>query len=205
MRLDTRNLERVQSRIREIQDIIGETTAPRKPAEGSAFAEVLAAVESGKKEEEAKKTKTLSPGIPGMVRPSSGAASKESWEQAIRKSAEKHGVEESLVRAVMAVESGGRPDAVSPKGAIGLMQLMPGTAADMGVDDPFDPEQNIEGGVKYLSLLTDKYGEDKEKILAAYNAGPARVDAVGGIPSIPETQRYVENVMARYRRLKGGG
>ena len=78
-------------------------------------------------------------------------------------------------------------------------------AADMGVDDPFDPEQNIEGGVKYLSLLTDKYGEDKEKILAAYNAGPARVDAVGGIPSIPETQRYVENVMARYRRLKGGG
>ena len=64
MRLDTRNLERVQSRIREIQDLIGETTAPRKPAEGSAFAEVLAAVESGKKEEEAKKTKTLSPGIP---------------------------------------------------------------------------------------------------------------------------------------------
>ena len=105
----------------------------------------------------------------------------------------------------MAVESGGKSDAVSPKGAIGLMQLMPGTAADMGVDDPFDPEQNIEGGVKYLSLLTDKYGEDKEKILAAYNAGPARVDAAGGIPSIPETQRYVENVMARYRRLKGGG
>ncbi len=204
MRLDTRNLERVQSRIREIQELIGEPTASRKPAEGRVFAEVLVAVESGREEEE-KKTKTRPAAIPGMVRPSSGAASKDSWEQAIRKSAEKHGVEESLVRAVMAVESGGKSDAVSPKGAIGLMQLMPGTAADMGVDDPFDPEQNIEGGVKYLSLLTDKYGEDKEKILAAYNAGPARVDAAGGIPSIPETQRYVENVMARYRRLKGGG
>ena len=204
MRLDTRNLERVQSRIREIQDLIGEATSPRKSAEGKPFAEVLAAAESGRKEDE-KKTKTHPAAIPGMVRTSSDAASKESWEQAIRLSADKYGVEESLVRAVMAAESGGRPDAVSPKGAIGLMQLMPGTAADMGVDDPFDPEQNIEGGVKYLSLLTDKYGEDKEKILAAYNAGPARVDAVGGIPSIPETQRYVENVMARYRRLKGGG
>ena len=119
--------------------------------------------------------------------------------------ASEKGIDPLYVAAVISIESGFAQNARSKVGATGLMQLMPGTAADMGVDDPFDPEQNIEGGVKYLSLLTDKYGEDKEKILAAYNAGPARVDAVGGIPSIPETQRYVENVMARYRRLKGGG
>jgi soluble lytic murein transglycosylase-like protein len=203
IRLDTRNIERVQSRIREIRDLIGETAAARGRADGNSFAEILAAAESGKKEE--KKVGQPRAEIPGLLRPVGDGASKESWDQAIRDCAKKYGVEESLVRAVMAAESGGRPDAVSPKGAIGLMQLMPGTAIDMGIDDPFDPGQNIEGGVKYLSLLADKYEGDLERTLAAYNAGPARVDAAGGIPSIPETQRYVENVMARYRRLKGGG
>ena len=97
------------------------------------------------------------------------------------------------------VESGWNQKAVSSKGAQGLMQLMPRTAKMLGVDDPFDPHQNIEGGVKYISDLTDKYDGDIEKALAAYNAGPSRIDA-GGMPS--ETSRYVRNVMALYYRYR---
>lgn len=106
---------------------------------------------------------------------------------------------EPRIRAVIQVESGWNPEAVSAKGARGLMQLMPGTADMLGVEDPFDPEQNIEGGVKYLSGLTDKYNGDIEKALAAYNAGPNRVDA-GRIPEA--ASRYVRNVMALYRRYR---
>lgn len=111
-----------------------------------------------------------------------------------------YNIDEELVRAVIQVESGGKADAVSYKGACGLMQLMPRTAKMLGVEDPFDPVQNIEGGVKYLSRLTDKYEGDVEKALAAYNAGPARVDAKGALPS--ETERYVRNVMALYHRYR---
>ena len=113
--------------------------------------------------------------------------------------AEDYNIDEELVRAVIQVESGWNPKAVSSKGARGLMQLMPGTADMLGVDDPFDPEQNIGGGVKYLSDLTDKYNGDIEKALAAYNAGPTRVDS-GRIPEA--SSRYVRNVMALYRRYR---
>ncbi len=102
------------------------------------------------------------------------------------------------------MESGGRIDAVSHKGAMGLMQLMPGTAKMLGVDDPFDPAQNLEGGIKYLSRLSDKYEGDLSKALAAYNAGPGRVDACGGIPPIAETQNYVHGVLAIYARNSKG-
>ena len=113
--------------------------------------------------------------------------------------AEDYNIDEELVRAVIQVESGWDPRAVSSKGARGLMQLMPGTADMLGVDDPFDPEQNIGGGVKYLADLTDKYNGDIEKALAAYNAGPTRVDS-GRIPEA--SSRYVRNVMALYRRYR---
>lgn len=113
--------------------------------------------------------------------------------------AEDYNIDEELIRAVIQVESGWNPKAVSAKGARGLMQLMPRTADMLGVDDPFDPEQNIGGGVKYLSDLTDKYNGDIEKALAAYNAGPARIDS-GRVPA--ESERYVRNVMALYRRYR---
>ncbi|WP_286847897.1 MULTISPECIES: lytic transglycosylase domain-containing protein [Aminobacterium] len=124
-------------------------------------------------------------------------------EKAIRKYGRAYSVNEDLIRAVIKMESGGNKDALSPKGAMGLMQLMPGTAQMLGVSDPFDPEENIRGGVKYLALLADKYNGDVEKVLAAYNAGPARVDSFGGIPPFSETQRYVRNVLAEYRRNMG--
>ena len=118
--------------------------------------------------------------------------------------AEEYNIDEELIRAVIQVESGWKTDAVSGKGARGLMQLMPRTAAMLGVEDAFDPEQNIEGGVKYLAQLTDKYEGDVEKALAAYNAGPSRVDAWGDA-LYPETSRYVQNVMALYHRYREEG
>jgi soluble lytic murein transglycosylase-like protein len=120
----------------------------------------------------------------------------------ISRAADDYNIDEELIRAVIQVESAWRRDAVSIKGAMGLMQLMPRTAAMLGVDDAFDPEQNIEGGVKYLAQLTDKYHGDVEKALAAYNAGPSRVDKAGGIPPIQETQRYVHKVMELYHRYR---
>jgi hypothetical protein len=109
-----------------------------------------------------------------------------------------HGVDPSLVRAVMRHESGFNPQAVSPKGAQGLMQLMPGTADLMGVSKPFDPEQNIAGGVGYLRRCLDRFNNDVALALAAYNAGPERVARTGAVPAIPETQTYVKNVIETY-------
>ncbi len=116
----------------------------------------------------------------------------------IHKYANLHGVDPSLVRAVMRHESGFNPQAVSPKGAQGLMQLMPGTADLMGVSNPFDPEQNISGGVGYLRRCLDRFNNDVALALAAYNAGPERVAKTGGVPAIPETQVYVKNVLETY-------
>jgi len=119
-------------------------------------------------------------------------------ERLIHKYASHYGVDPSLVRAVMRHESGFNPQAVSPKGAQGLMQLMPGTAAQMGVQNPFDPEQNIAGGVGYLRLCLDRFGHSVPLAVAAYNAGPERVAQSQGIPSIPETQNFVKNVLGTY-------
>ena len=119
-------------------------------------------------------------------------------EKLIHKYASHYSVDPSLVRAVMRHESGFNPHAVSRKGAQGLMQLMPGTADLMGVQNPFDPEQNIAGGVGYLRLCLDRFGQSVPLAVAAYNAGPARVAKSQGVPSIPETQNFVKNVMATY-------
>jgi len=116
----------------------------------------------------------------------------------IQKLARRHGVDERLVRAVLTQESGGDPRAVSPKGALGLMQLMPETAALMGVSDPFDPEENVAGGVKYLKLCLKRFGDDVTLALAAYNAGPAAVERYCGVPPYRETEDYVGRVLTAY-------
>lgn len=113
----------------------------------------------------------------------------------IRQASGRHGLNPSLVQAVVRQESGGWPCAVSSKGARGLMQLMPATASALGVADPFEPEANIEGGVRFLKDLLDRYGGDYALALGAYNAGPTRVDQAGGVPAIAETQAYVRNVL----------
>lgn len=107
----------------------------------------------------------------------------------------KYGVPDWLVRNVIRAESNGNPDATSPVGARGLMQLMPGTAAGLGVQDAYDPRQNVEGGVKYLRQLLDMFGNDHTKAVAAYNAGPGAVQRYGGVPPYSETQTYVKRVL----------
>ena len=105
----------------------------------------------------------------------------------------------NLVRAIIRVESGFDPKAVSSKGAMGLMQLIPATAQRFGVANPFDPKQNLEGGVNYLKYLLDLFGGDLNLSLAAYNAGEHTVQRSGGIPAIPETQNYVRKVTSIYQ------
>lgn len=117
--------------------------------------------------------------------------------QTIEKSARRYKVDPKLVYAVIMVESEGRPDAVSPKGAKGLMQLTDSTAADMGVADSLNPDQNIDGGTKYLSRLLEKYDGDLKLTLAAYNSGPGNVSKYNGVPPFNETRRYIEKVLDR--------
>jgi soluble lytic murein transglycosylase-like protein len=120
----------------------------------------------------------------------------------IEESARRHGLDPGLVLAVVSVESGFRPEAVSPKGAQGLMQLMPRTAASLGVRDAFDPEQNVDAGVRHLEGLVRLYGGDLTRALAAYNAGQGAVARHGGVPPYRETRAYVRRVLAAYRAKK---
>lgn len=117
----------------------------------------------------------------------------------IKNSSEKYGVDESLIHAVINAESGYTPDARSSAGAQGMMQLMPATAKGLGVENPHDPEQNIDGGTKYLRHMLDKYNGNIEIALAAYNAGPGNIEDYQGIPPFEETTNYIQNVIEDYR------
>jgi Transglycosylase SLT domain/Domain of unknown function (DUF4124) len=120
----------------------------------------------------------------------------------IDEASQQYQVDPKLVQAVIRVESNFDPQAVSPKGAQGLMQLMPQTARDLQVTDPFSPKENISGGVRYLRYLLDLFNQDISLALAAYNAGPEKVALYRGIPPYPETQTYVQKVIQTYNRLK---
>ena len=129
-------------------------------------------------------------------------------EAVISESASVYKIPPALVKAVIATESNYNPWAVSARGAIGLMQLMPETAREMFVDDPYDPVQNIQGGVRYLRVLVNRFDGDLIKVLAAYNAGPEAVtrssrDGSLGVPRIPETEEYVRRVLRNYQAFKG--
>jgi soluble lytic murein transglycosylase len=124
-----------------------------------------------------------------------GGQRRRAYDPIIREAAERHGIEEALVKAVIRVESDFRPDAVSPKGARGLMQLMPATARMRNVWHVFEPRQNIEGGVKHLRYLLDRYSGNLRLALAAYNAGEGAVDRNGGVPPYRETSDYLTRVL----------
>jgi soluble lytic murein transglycosylase-like protein len=125
-----------------------------------------------------------------------------SYDDLIERASRLHGVPAALVKAVIHAESAFNPRAVSPKGAMGLMQLMPATAQLMGVAQPFHASQNVQGGTRYLRSLHDRYGS-WTYTLAAYNAGPSAVDQYRGVPPFNETRQYVKRVLSYYRRYHG--
>ena len=132
------------------------------------------------------------------------SSSRTEIENLIEKYAKKNNLDKDFVKAVIKQESGFKTNAKSHCGAMGLMQLMPGTALGLGVDNAYDAEQNIMGGTKYLKNLLSQYNGDKNLALAAYNAGPGAVKKYGGIPPYTETQNYVKNVIANYNNYKKG-
>ncbi|EMO85943.1 lytic transglycosylase domain-containing protein [Leptospira santarosai] len=134
----------------------------------------------------------------GSQKRNSGDDRENTLAEIIRRESEKNHLDPFLVQSVIKAESGFKADAISPKGAIGLMQLMPSTANLLGVDDPSDPAENVAGGTKFLSDLLNKY-KNLDHALAAYNAGPKAVDHYGGIPPFKETKKYVEKVKKFYK------
>jgi soluble lytic murein transglycosylase-like protein len=144
---------------------------------------------------------TLQPINPAEVPATGGSGG---YDGLIEQAAEKNGVESALVRAIIHAESDFNPKAVSKCGAQGLMQLMPGTARALGVQDSFDPAQNINGGTKYLRHLLDQFG-DVSQAVAAYNAGPGAVKRYGGVPPFNETQAYVKRVEGYLQTYRNQG
>jgi hypothetical protein len=136
---------------------------------------------------------------PGKRPAASASAGPVDYTAYVREAASKYEIEPELIRAVIRAESNGNHRAVSRKGAMGLMQLMPQTASDMNVSNPFNPEENIEGGTRYLRYLIEKFNGDITLALAAYNAGPRTVEKYGNVPPITETVQYVKKVFAFYR------
>jgi hypothetical protein len=134
--------------------------------------------------------------------PSTPDAAGHSLPEVINVISDRHHLDPDLINSVIHAESGFNPRAVSPKGAQGLMQLMPRTASDLGVTDAFDPGANVEGGTRYLSELLVRYNFDLIKALAAYNAGPERVEKYHGVPPYYETQAYVAKIVRDFNRKK---
>jgi soluble lytic murein transglycosylase-like protein len=135
--------------------------------------------------------------FPGLARRSNRITQQE-LEALVRDASRSHRLPPPLVKAVIRVESNFNPAATSPKGAQGLMQLMPGTASQLQVTDPYDPRENVWAGVRYLSMLLEKFNHRLPLALAAYNAGPQRVDQHQGVPPIKETQGFVRDVCANF-------
>lgn len=185
-------LSAVLGRIAQIEQTLEGLEPAREPVAAPNFAGALV-------EAEYTATPPLSP--TPRSKPSGGPRDTR-FSDMIAEAARKHGVDADLIHAVVRAESGYNPTSRSSAGAMGLMQLMPGTARSLGVRDAFDPAQNIDGGVRYLRQQLDKFGE-VDLALAAYNAGPGAVQRHHGMPPYRETQAYVRRVLQTVWQRKG--
>lgn len=197
--MDLSAIRQIQARIAEIE---GQFSLPAQQMPGMEFAAKL--------QQEMDKNVVSAAGKAHTVQSAQGATAVQQAEKSrsdvsnpelartIHAAAAKYAVDPKLVSAVVEVESGGDQSAVSSAGAVGVMQLMPETAAGLGVN-PYDMKSNVEGGTKYLREMLDTFDGDVKKAVAAYNAGPNAVKAYGGIPPYAETQNYVNNVLDIYR------
>ncbi len=145
---------------------------------------------------------TLPPATTRKTQSTAGEGVQGKFADLIQQAAQKYNVDPRLIQAVIRAESNFNPKATSSAGAMGLMQLMPATAASLGVNDPYDPKENIFGGTKFLYRLLQKYKQNIPLALAAYNAGPGAVDRYGGIPPYTQTRVYVQRVMQYYQAAK---
>ena len=189
------SLATIGTRLDELQTMVTQMTAPASPAATpaaagaptSSFAGALAAAQT-------------SP----SAAPVSGAGGSSAFDAQINAAASANGIDPALLKGLVSQESGFNPDARSGAGAVGLTQLMPGTAAGLGVTNPLDPAQSLQGGAKYLREQLDRFGGDEKLALAAYNAGPGAVQKYGGVPPYAETQNYVNSVMGKAAAFRGG-
>jgi soluble lytic murein transglycosylase-like protein len=186
------SVDSVVARVAELQSLIATKQAqPAPQATSSAFASQLATASA------ATGTQPAAAAAAGpLPTTASELPSGTPFAAEITAAAKKHGVDPALLAGLVKQESGFNPNAVSPAGARGLTQLMPGTAAGLGVTDPLDPAQALDGGAKYLRQQLDAFGGDVTRALAAYNAGPGAVQRYGGVPPYAETQNYVRKVQA---------
>jgi soluble lytic murein transglycosylase-like protein len=174
------------ARVAQIQALLGQAPAPAAPASGTSFAAALQSAQQ-----------TTAPPV------TAAAGDAGQYDGLINDAAQRNGVDPSLLKGLIRQESNFDPNARSSAGAAGLTQLMPSTAAGLGVADPNDPAQAVEGGAKYLRQMLDRFGGDQAQALAAYNAGPGAVQRFGGVPPYAETQAYVQRVLG-YAREYGG-
>lgn len=191
--MDLSGVRQIQARIAEIE---GQFALPKQDLPGADFASKL--------QQEIERNASVAAGkayaadrVQQNTAAEQGTLANPELARMIHTAAQKYGVDPKLVSAVAEVESGGHQDAVSSTGAVGVMQLMPETAAGLGVD-PYRMESNVEGGAKYLREMLDTFDGDVKKAVAAYNAGPNAVKAYGGVPPYAETQNYVSNVLDIY-------
>ncbi len=175
----------IGTRLEQLQTMVSQLTAPA-PAPAASFAGALASAQT-------------SP----STAPATGAGVSTAFGAEIDAAAASNGIDPALLKGLVSQESGFDPNARSGAGALGLTQLMPGTAAALGVTNPLDPAQSLQGGAKYLRQQLDRFGGDEKLALAAYNAGPGAVARFGGVPPYRETQNYVSSVLGKAASYRG--
>jgi soluble lytic murein transglycosylase-like protein len=194
------SLATIGTRLDELQTMVAQMNAPATPAPAPAPAAAPTATAPASSFAGALAAAQTSP----SAAPVTGTGDSSAFDAQINAAAASNGIDPALLKGLVSQESGFNPNARSGAGALGLTQLMPGTASSLGLTNPLDPAQSLQGGAKYLREQLDRFGGDEKLALAAYNAGPGAVQKYGGVPPYAETQNYVTSVMGKAAAFRGG-